>query len=302
MKPVLISLALVAGCAADLPELIPGFDPPPAADGYTRYVMPQVKSLQPGDDVMFCQWVAAPADHDRQIVDTSGFQSLGGHHIALYATSEVEAVGTSRICTVRDMLTVNFVGAVGAEGVSAAKLPDGFAFTVPAGFALMTNTHYYNTSDDVIDGQSVVDVKFADPKHKLPGVGNVAVNNDGFSIPAGQKYTSDAYCKAPRTLSFFMWGNHMHEWGDHAFSEIIRADGARELMSRDDSWSKDKTFNPAWAKWDVSAPFVVNEGDTFHVQCNWNNTTGDALTFPVEMCVSTGFTLEEMPQLICAAQ
>jgi hypothetical protein len=296
----LIGLALLGGCADSGLPLIDGFAPPTEADGYTRFVMPQVTQLQPGDDLMFCQWVAPPSETERQIVDTQGYQSTGGHHIALYATSQSEPIGTSRICTIRDMLTVNFVGAVGAEGVSAAKLPDGMAFNVPPGFALMTNTHYYNTSDDVIDAQSVVDVKFADPKHRLPGAGNVAVVDDKFSVPAGTKYTSDTYCKAPRKLSFFMWGNHMHEWGTHAFSEVIRADGRKELMSKDDDWSNDKVFNPAWSRWDTTSPFVVNPGDTFHVQCNWNNTTSAALEFPVEMCVSTGFTLEDMPQLVCA--
>jgi len=172
---------------------------------------------------------------------------------------------------------------------------------VPNGQALMTNTHYINSTDNPIEGQSVVDVKFGDPNHRLPGAGNLAVNNEGFSIPAGASYTNDGYCKAKSQLSFFMWANHMHEWGAHAMSEIIRADGSKELLVQDDSWTRDKTFNPSWRRWDVASPYVVNAGDTFHVQCTWNNTTSDALIFPVEMCVSTGFTLEEMPQSVCPA-
>ena len=70
-------------------------------------------------------------------------------------------------------------------------------------------------------------------------------------------------------------------------------------MAQDDSWTKDKTFNPAWVRWDPSVPLVINPGDTFHVSCTWNNTTSNSLMFPVEMCVSTGFTLEEMPMAIC---
>ena len=54
-------------------------------------------------------------------------------------------------------------------------------------------------------------------------------------------------------------------------------------------------------RWDTNDPFVVNPGDIFHVQCSWNNTTSDPLTFPTEMCVSTGFTLEAMPQSVCEA-
>jgi len=301
MTKLLISAAaMLAGCVSSPgPSYIPGFTPPQAAKGYTRYVTPTIDELDPGADVMYCQWIAAPSDVDRQVIDTKGFQSLGGHHVALYATSEIEDVGTSRLCTTRDMLTVSFVGAVGAEGVSTVALPDGMAFNVPKGFALMTNTHYINTTDSAIEGQSVVDVKFADPAHHLQGAGNVAINNDMFSIPAGETFTYDGYCKAKSQMSFFMWANHMHEWGAHVSSDVIRADGTRQFLAIDDHWSKDLTFNPAWTRWDVTQPFVVNAGDTFHVQCTWNNTTSDALTFPTEMCVSTGFTLEEMPMAVC---
>lgn len=297
---LVVALVLVVGCThSDEMSFIDGFAPPQAQSEYTRFVMPTVTGIKPGDDLMFCQWVAAPSDNDRQIVDTTGFQSTGGHHIALYATSQVEEVGTSRICTIRDMLTVNFVGAVGEEGISAAKLPDGLAFKVPKGFALMANTHYSNHGDEILDGQSVVDVKFAAPDRQLTAAGNIAVNNDGFSIPAGAQLTSDGYCKATTKLSLFMWGNHMHEWGTQAMSEIIRVDGTRERLATDDDWSAHKTFSPTWSQWETSSPFVIHPGDTFHVQCSWHNTTAEALTFPVEMCVSTGFTLEEMPQSVC---
>lgn len=294
------ALATLASCT-ESPGIsyIAGFKPPQVAKGYTRYVTPTIQQLDPGDDLMFCQWIAAPSDVDRQVVDTKGFQSLGGHHVALYATSEIEDVGTSRLCTTRDMLTVNFVGAVGAEGVSSVALPDGFAFNVPKGMALMTNTHYINTTDSPIEGQSVVDVKFGDPAHPMQGAGNVAVNNDMFSIPAGETYTYDAYCQAKQQMSFFMWANHMHEWGSHVESDVIHANGTRTILAIDDTWSKDLTFNPSWTRWDVSQPLVVAPGDWFHVQCTWDNTTSNALTFPTEMCVSTGFTLEDMPQSIC---
>lgn len=302
MKTFIFLVAALAGCTDPGADYIKGFKPPAVEKGYTRYVTPTIQQLNPGDDLMFCEWVAPPAEEDRQIVDTTGFQSLGGHHVALYATSEIEEVGTSRLCTTRDMLTVNFVGAVGAEGASTVKLPDGMAFDVPKGFALMTNTHYINLTDAPIEGQSVIDVKYGDSAHPLQGAGNVAVNNDGFTIPASSTYTNDAYCKATSQMSFFMWANHMHEWGAHVMSEVIRADGTKELLAQNDTWSKDLTFNPSWTRWDVSQPFVVNAGDTFHVQCTWNNTTTDPLTFPVEMCVATGFTLEDMPQSVCEAK
>ena len=53
-------VAVAAGCtkgdslgddATD--QLVAGFDPPPVAAGYKRYITPAVYKLQPGEDKMF---------------------------------------------------------------------------------------------------------------------------------------------------------------------------------------------------------------------------------------------------------
>ena len=70
--------------------------------------------------------IAAPDEAERQIVDTKGYQSAGRAPRGALPRRRSRTWGTSRPCTTRDMLTVTFVGAVGSEGVSAAKLPDGW--------------------------------------------------------------------------------------------------------------------------------------------------------------------------------
>jgi len=295
-------LALLAGCT-DSVSYVAGFSPPAPQAGYDRLVAPPVLDVQPGDNDNLCQWLADPSDSDRQVVDMEGYQSQGGHHFTLYATSIHEKVGTSRICTTDDMLSVNFVGAIGGEGngSNVVKLPDGLAFDLPAGMSIMANAHYINATDSEFDAQSVVDIKYGDPAHPLPPVGFVAVNWDGFSIPPNSTYTSDAYCTSTDKLSFFMWGNHMHEYGSSELSELIHPDSTTEMMAMDMGWSSEQTFNTPWVKWDPSAPFIVNPGDVFHLQCTWTNTTDQAVIFPAEMCVGSGFVLEAMPQAVCGA-
>ena len=297
-------ILLLGACSTDSNPYVAGFSPPDAPQGFVRMIAPPVLAVAPGSDVTYCQWLADPSDVSRQIATVQGFQSQGGHHMVLYATTVHETVGTSRLCTQQDMLSITFVGAVGGEGGGAGvKLPDGLAFDVPPGMALMANTHYINATDQTFDAQSVVDVKFGDPKHPLPSVGFLAVNWAGFSIPHGvANFTSDAWCTAPRTLSFFMWTNHMHEFGVSTFSEVARQDNSVVTMSRDTTWTPDQAFNAPWVRWDPASPMVVNQGDRFHVSCTWTNTTNADITAPREMCISSGFTLEAMPQAICMAQ
>jgi hypothetical protein len=303
MKRALLILAIGA-CAADRSPYVDGFAPPSPAPGHTRMVTPPITGIAPGSDTTYCQWMADASDVSRQIANVEGYQSRGGHHLVLYATAVHEPVGTSRICTDQDMLSITFVGAVGGEGTAgpAAKLPEGFVFEVPAGMALMANTHYLNATDETFDGQSVVDVKFGDPAHPQASVGAAAVGWSGFTIPHGPSdVTSDGWCTVAKKLSFIMWTNHMHEFGKSEFSEVARQDGTMVTMSRDATWSPEQAFNAPWVRWDVASPMVVNPGDRFHVSCTWSNTTDADIHFPREMCAALGFTLEAMPQFNCIA-
>lgn len=305
MKTYLLGLVVLASCTsspASKDDYVAGFKPPAPANGYQRFVLPPVMDVQPGDDLNYCQWVAPVSDTDRQVINTTGYQTPGGHHMVLYATTLNEPVGTSRICTTEDMLHISFLGGIGGEnGADATDLPDGLAFPVPAGSALMANAHYLNATDNVMDVQSVADVKFADPAKPLAPVGFFVTNWDQFTIPASQAYTSDAYCKTNQQLSFFMFSNHMHEYGMHVMSEVIHTDGTRTTLAHDAAWSKEMAFNPVWARWDVGSPMVVNAGETFHVQCSWDNTTASDLVFPREMCDGAGFVLQPIPQSVCEA-
>jgi len=306
---ILLATAALAGCASDSGTddgLIDGFEPAPVAAGYKRYVTPAVKALEPGKDVMLCQWLDVPADHDLDVIDVTGMQTVAGHHAVLYSTSKIEPVGTSRECTVDDMVSVEFLGGVGGEGVSgnATKLPEGTVFRFGQRRALMANVHYYNTGDDTVDVQSVVDVKLADPSAEYKPVGMTGINVSQFTIPANtDNYVLDAYCTWPRTSSLIMWSVHEHAYGTKVYSEVKRANSDEKLeLARDDNWSYEKAFNPEWEHWDLSSPRMLHQGDEVHVHCEWSNNTGSPVRFPDEMCVGLGFYLESSEQVICDAQ
>ncbi len=311
MRHVFILVAVV-GCGKSFTEpvssadagdtFVDGFSPPAVTDGFERYITPIISNVAPGADLNYCQWVADPDTVDRQVVDFKHYQSLGGHHEVLYATTKIAPIGTTEICSVQDMLNVNFLG--GGEGTvtSAVDLPGGYAFALPAGSGLMVNAHYLNSTDQALNVQSVADVKFGDPANPLKPAGFVAVNYDEFMIPANSVHTEDAYCTAPRDLSFFLWGNHMHQWGMAETTELIHAaDGTHTMMENSPSWSAELTYNTPWINYGVTTPFIVKAGDTFHLSCTWNNNTDSPILFPTEMCVGTGFTLEAMPQAVCEA-
>lgn len=281
--------------------IMPGFQVPALQAGYTRFVAPIIKDIKPGADVMYCQWIAAPADKDLTIKGFASAQSSHGHHVVLYANTLNEAVGTSRLCTNDDMLSVRYAGASAGEGGSLKfKLPEGVVYQIPKGTALMLNTHFINPTGAAFDGQAVVDLQLADttPDEKVAGMFTNLTTS--FSVPANSQGVADTSCVAQKDMDFLSFSNHLHEWGTSGFSEIIRQDGSKVMLSRDATWSAEKVFDPSFAAWTVDAPMAVKKGDTIHTHCEWNNTTSGALEFPQEMCVGFAFYLPGGEEINCS--
>lgn len=302
---VLVGAVALTGCTDSSSDgLIEGFDPPPVPAGYKRYVMPDLM-VQPGQDIMLCQWIDVPSDKDMDVLDVTGAQTIAGHHAVVYSTSINEPVGTSRECTTEDMLSVDFLGGIGGEGTSgtATKLPDGVVFRARKGRALMANVHYYNVTDEVQHVQSVLDLKLAAPSAENKAAGITGINLGDINIPAGAaSYAVDAYCTWPQESTVIMWSNHMHQHGSSIYTEIKRTSGEIVPLVSDETWVYEAAFNPAWKYWDLDAPMMLHAGDQLHVHCEWNNPTDHALLFPDEMCVGLGFYLESSEQAVCGGE
>jgi len=305
MRQLWVAVLGVSACSTQSSmneHYVNGFNPQATPAGYTRYVTPPIYQVNPGDDIILCQWLAPASDHDVDIIDVNGAQSLGGHHVVLYASSNVdEAVGTSRPCTAVDTEGVQFLGAIGGEGSSHVTLPAGMVFRLQKGKSLMANVHYLNATTHTYDAQSVVDVRYAPVTPTSRVAAMLVVNAARFAIPPEQSYSMDGYCAAPSDLSLIMFADHLHEHGTSIFNEVIHADGTHQMLASDPSWTRDMIFNPTWHNWDLANPVAVKMGDQLHVHCEWQSTVDKALTFPDEMCIGLGFFTEGGDQIVCNA-
>ena len=323
MRSSLISFAIVAlsvsGCGSEQDGTgasSPGaqntgaFNPPPVAAGFTRLTAATVKNVQPGGDVTYCQYVMAPLDHDVDVLEMVGYQSAFGHHAAAftYTPQPGEQPGSSFPCMGSEFGSAGvdggadshslsmgaFLGAVGGAGggTPPVTLPEGVALRLKKGSGVMLNLHYLNTGDKVINGDAVLDLKFADPDPSQKLAALFININLGFDLPAGHPTSSSIDCVAQSDVQVIMMSNHMHEFGTSATTEVQPASGGGASTLRDDTtWTFDMQFNPTFSRWPVATPFVIHAGDTVRTTCNWNNTTANDMKFPREMCVGVGFAL-----------
>jgi hypothetical protein len=286
-----------AGAPGELDAEADGFSPPPPAAGMTRIVTPTVHDVQPGGDVMYCQYVLAPFDRDMDILSVGGYQSRMGHHIVAFASTADVPVGTSRLCQGEDNFSGAFLGGVGGEAGTGNVLPEGVAFRLPKGSGIMLNTHYLNTWAEPMDGEGVIDIEFAevDPSRRIA---SFFVNIDmSFTIPPRSDAAIDATCVIPKEMQFIAFSNHLHDFGSHIFTEVTRADtGVVETIVHDPEWTYEMQFAPQYATWGIGAPFVLRPGDRLRTRCAWNNPSDETVTYPREMCVGSGFYLTDTPE------
>jgi hypothetical protein len=274
-----------------------GFDPGEVKPGYTRF-QPAPIELDPGEDGIWCQWVAGPSDEDQDVVDVAGTQSAIGHHAVLYSTTAIEPAGTTRPCVDSDQLTMRFLGGIGGEGQSAVKLPEGTVFRLAKGRSLLVNAHYLNATSQRAKGESVVDVKLepADPARQVAAFfTNV---DSGINLPPHEETALDVTCTLKHDLGMVWWANHMHASGVKTFTERVAPDGKTEEIRRDDTWEYEWSFNPQFEAWPVDKPLSLKAGDTLRTRCVWQNTGSEAVKFPTEMCAGLGFFLGEK-DVIC---
>ena len=294
-----LSMAVVAAgaCAESGDE----GDEDEVAEGYVRLRPPPI-TVQPGESGQWVQYVANPFDEDMDVVDIVGHQGVGGHHAVLYASPSVQEIGTTREWQPVDQIVDRFLGGVGGEGGEEIALPEGAVFRVPAGQALYLNTHYFNATEEAIEGWSQLDVKLEPADQSRIAVGLFTNVTLAFAATPGFSEATTT-CTLEREVNLVMFTNHMHEWGVAARTTILppgaRPDDRPQVIKDDPDWNYEWATNPNFERYGVAAPLRLEAGTKITTTCSWDNDTGDSLRFPDEMCLFLSFDIDGRGDLAC---
>jgi hypothetical protein len=246
------------------------------------------------------QWVGGPLDQDYDVVDITGSQSAGGHHALLYATTQAEPLGTTRLWNDADQLTTRLMGGVGGEGGGTVELPPGVVFRVQKGSYLVVQMHYLNAGDEAIIGRTTLDMALepANPSNRVASI--MATTDAAVQLEPGVTSSLSVACPVEKDLVFLQIANHMHSFGASIVTDYEDPSGVRHELKHDPAWNYEWALNPNFESYSVEAPRIVPAGSTIHTDCSWNNTTDRPVTFPEEMCVFVGFVLHPV-DIYCRA-
>jgi len=304
------SLLGVVGCgspsesAPSIPAASADSQFPLPRPGYVRIAAKTIKNIPPGGDITKCQYVMPPLDEDMDVEDVVGYQSKFGHHLIAmtYAASPGEATGTEYSCMGSDIggaalaKTGQFLGAAANGKRSNVSPPEGVALRLKKGVGVQINLHFINTGDVPIDGDGVIDLKLVPPDPSKPVAGLFANNVTDLTIPPGTPTTASVDCHVESDIRFVMVGNHMHEHGVNATTEIVHQDGSITDLHTDATWPLDAASNPEFTHYPLATPAIVHAGEVVRTSCTYQNTSAETLTFPTEMCSAIGMALTDNPE------
>lgn len=250
-----------------------------------------VRDIEPGADVTYCTFTDAILDEPFLYNVGLGSQTIGGHHAVLQYTTTPAEPGT-RKCNQEEMDGQILMGGTGGDSVgSAITVPPEVAVEIPAGAQFVINHHYINYTTEPIDGQAMM-IARAHDADELILAGQLIMGNMGFELSPLQETSSSTEVVFGDDMAFFMTAGHMHEWGTYVSVEVERAGGDTD-MAVDTLWTPELAAGtPDVNMFPLDEPFVIHEGDTVRLTCEWENTTDAMIQFPREMCIFIGYTVD----------
>lgn len=283
------------------PNRLAGFDIPAPGDGQVQVVTPIIKDIAAGKDVTFCTYLDFKAEKTMDVTSYLGFESQGGHHTILYAVPDPAArkPANTHECTDADMYNVKYIGGGGTDAtIKASLLPPGIVFRIPEGAQLMMVSHWINTTDHAIDGQAAYNLTVEDPNPQNQPGDLFTVVATNFKLPTGTG-SVHTQCTLKDDLSFFVIGGHAHEWATHIQINHGAAAAKPEKVIYNQNWSKALVFDTPLNTYSKEQAYAMKKGDTFSVDCTYNNTTGAEIDFPKEMCVGFGYYFPATAEIDC---
>lgn len=241
--------------------------------------------LQPGQETMFCLHL----EHDQAdlaIRYMGGIQGAGGHHLALFTTTDPKPPGTVEDCTSSEQNAKLQWFVLTFEG-----LPEHHAIRIPHGMHYVLQFHYINYQDTPIRVRDVARLEKVDPASVTTWVSTLISTKIDLQIPPGpSKKSWDCVLDQDRDLLIAC--GHMHDLGKRFTIEVgPDADHLTNIYTVD-PWQGQFRDNPPVNKY-YEAPLRLPAGTIIRTTCEWMNTGVTTAGFPEEMCTSFAYATGE---------
>ena len=222
--------------------------------------------LDPGTEGYWCKRVTVASD-----VFIHAFRSAaptGTHHTTLGKDPGPD--GTFRCSGFSTGTELVYGSGVGS---SETVFPEGVAVRIKAGDQLLLNVHVFDTSSEVLSGDSGIEVIALDPGSVKEEAALVLAGLAGGLEVVPGKSTQTGRCTLPADTTAFSVGSHMHTRGVHQRVTVHFATGdVATLLDRDYDFGEQVSYP-------LEPPVLLLKGAFIEVECSYSNPTASTLFF-----------------------
>lgn len=269
--------------------------PLPAADPRFLDIMTPEAVIAPGEEKMLCFHIA-PAETDIIVRNVEMLQGKYGHHAIPLKAKKPKPAGTMEDCTDAESMA-DFDALV----IPASDLPEGAAALIPAGTPMVVQSHYVNAGEKPIRVRDGVRIELLPEAERTSWVAMVVTNSFDLELAASGESSFEFDCVVQEDIDLLLVGGHMHEQGKRFEVLVGPSVDALERVYLADPWRVEYRDAPPVTIL-KSAPIHLAAGDILRTRCVWENTTGEALSFPAEMCSTFGYAGGIKEPWVCAPQ
>jgi len=180
---------------------------------------------------------------------------------------------------------------------SIVNLQEGMAFLLANGQKYSADIHYINPTDQTILINSAFNIGLVPAEEVDYWLNGFDLDAGYFELPADERTTIKFDCEIQTGVSVVSLLAHAHQYATDYKIELVTADGESEVLM-DIKWNE--TF-----RWSSPSIFfkqdeiIMGEGDRIRTTCTWDNTSGGLLSFPSEMCTTSGVAIGLSEPLFC---
>ncbi len=248
-------------------------------------------SLNPGEDTNRCLRWTAPEDID--VTGLVGALGATGHHSLLLGRANSKDPDGVAPCNEAELMDAptsgDFQMLAGVSYESSGveydfpTAPVQVGLRVVKGTQLIFDAHFLNAGTAPQDGCATLDLKRGAPV-VVPLVFYTVLPKDEYalSIPAHGTLDVDYTDPAPGKYRIAAASSHMHQGATHFRLSIKETD---QTVYESTNWADPQPSIFA------TQTFVVEEGQTFRLQCSFENDTAAPIGFPNQMCVGGMYLL-----------
>ncbi len=288
-------LLLLAACSDPATE---GWEPPALADGWIRYVTPELQ-LPPLSDQLYCTFATLPQDGAIQdALEWTDSDMLHLSHIVVRPAPDDVGYEDGEVADCTELGDWWASSAPLYETAIKTRneglgLPPGVGFPIREGQRFVIDAHFINFTEEWSTAIVGLDLLLMDLDEVKAEAGAMSLDmGDDLVVPVGGRWTNDFSCEFSTAVTLLSVNPHMHERGQEFRLEWQRVDGSTQAVIDIDRWQDTFTEYPPELDY-APGSIVTAPGDVFRTECTWDNDLDHPLVFPEEMCttIAVGYPL-----------